>query len=358
MAHNLPPGLRITRRTGHRNPNGFQPRHKESHALQEQLRRIERLDQDLGHYEATSEAQRRLLRNSLARNAFGTASIEGNPLTLEAVQTLIAANPQGKLEPDEREILNWVDLMEQLDDQWPQTVQGVNDLHKRLFDGLMRDAGRLKTQQNYVGSKETGIVTFVPSPPATVRAELQALLSWTLQAPLHPLVRACIFFHEFQGIHPYRDGNGRLGRALFTMFLHAQGYTGIRYAPVDFAFNADRDSYYQGLSEVEHNGYDYTPWIHYLLDVLVHAYQDALRTFQVRQANPNLPERQAAVVEHFVRLQSWNAKRRIKFNDVHNAFPHVPRRSLQRDLAALVDAGILGRTGERRGATYHLRAPA
>lgn len=354
MAHTLPPGLHLTKETGHRNPNGFQPRFKDSQKLQSLLRSIERLDQDLGHYEATSEARERLLRASLARNAFGTASIEGNPLTMQDVETLLEVNPQGKVEPDEREILNWRSYMQQLDVVgWPATAAGVNALHKRLFAGVMRDAGRPKTQQNYVG-REDGMVIFVPSPPDAAPGELAALLTWTLKAPLHPLIRASIFFHEFQGIHPYRDGNGRLGRALFTSFLHAEGYRGIRYAPVDYAFNADREPYYEGLAEVEHNGYDYTPWIHYLLGVMQHAYQDALRTFQVRQANPSLPERQAAIVEHFVRLQSWNANRRVKFNDMHNAFPHVPRRSLQRDLAKLVEVGILQSAGELKARTYHL----
>lgn len=357
MAHKLPPGLRVTKGTGYRNPKGFQPRFKDSQRLQSLIRRIERLDQDLRHYEATSEARDRLLRASLARNAFGTASIEGNPLTLQDIESLLTANPQGKVEPEEREILNWRSYMEHLDDvDWPTTVDAVNAIHKRLFSGVMRDAGRLKAQQNYVGSDD-GEVIFIPSPPDSTAAELASLLDWTLKAALHPLIRVSIFFHEFQGIHPYRDGNGRLGRALFTCFLHVEDYRGIRYAPVDYAFNADRKPYYEGLAEVEHNGYDYTPWIHYLLGVMEHAYQDALRMFQVRQANPNMPERQAAIVEHFVGLQSWNARRRVKFNDVHQAFPHVPRRSLQRDLAKLVAADVLKSEGERRATTYHLPIP-
>ncbi len=65
----------------------------------------------------------------------------------------------------------------------------------------------------------------MPSSPQRTPRELQDLLDWTVQAPLHPLLRACLFFHEFQAIHPYRDGNGRLGRALFTAFLFALSLT-------------------------------------------------------------------------------------------------------------------------------------
>jgi Fic family protein len=353
MARNPFHPYKVTPATLRRNPAGFQPRFKDSQRLQEVVRRIERLDQDLHHYEATSEATRRLLRASLARNAYGTASIEGNPLTLQDVESLLAKAPKpSDVEADEREILNWTAFMERLPATFPGTVQEVLDLHARLFEGVMDDAGQLKVHQNFIGDK-AGHVVFIPSAPRAVPRELQAALDWLHEAPLHPLVRAAIFFHEFQGIHPFHDGNGRTGRALFTWFLNEQGYQGIRYAPVDYAFNADRDPYYSTLAEVEES-YEYTPWVEYLLGVLVRAYEDAVRTFQIRQENPNLPERQAAIVEHFVRLQSWNKKRRLKFNDIHAAFPHIPRRSLQRDLAGLVSAGILDRKGELKTTNYGL----
>lgn len=354
MAHNPFSPYRVTPQTARRNPRGFKPRFRDSQRIQNAIRRIERLDQDLHHYEATSEATRRLLRTSLARNAFGTASIEGNPLTLADVESLLKAAPKpDDVEADEREILNWIDFMANPPEAFPENVEDVLRLHARLFSGVMRDAGRLKTTQNFIGAKDRTVV-FIPTTPAKTPRELTALLAWVQEAPLHPLLRAAIFFHEFQGIHPFRDGNGRTGRALFTWFLHASGYSGIRYAPVDYAFNADRDPYYATLAEVERNGYEYTPWVEYLLGVMLRAYEDAIRTFKVRQEHPHLPERQAALVEYFVRIQSWNRKRRVKFNDVHAAFPHVARRSLQRDLAALVEADVVAREGERKGTVYWL----
>lgn len=353
MARNLFHPYKVTPATLRRNPAGFQPRYRDSQRLQDVIRRMERLDQDLHHYEATSEATRRLLHASLARNAYGTASIEGNPLTLQDVESLLAKAPKpSDVEAAEREILNWTAFMERLPSPFPTKVQDILDLHARLFEGILEDAGRLKVHQNFIGDKD-GHVVFIPSTPKATPRELQAALDWLHEAPLHPLVRAAIFFHEFQGIHPFHDGNGRLGRALFTWFLHEQDYSGIRYAPVDYAFNADRDPYYATLAEVEH-AYEYTSWVEYLLGVLVRAYEDAVRNFKVRQDHPNLPERQAAIVEHFVRLQSWNRRRRLKFNDIHAAFPHVPRRSLQRDLASLADAGVLAKEGDLKATVYRL----
>ncbi len=356
MAHNPFLPYRVTPETARRNPKGFQPRFKQSQRLLDQARRIERLDQDLHHYEATSEAAHRLLRRALARNAYGTASIEGNPLTLQDVESLLEAAP-GALdpEPDEREILNWASFMKELAGPFPRTVDDVCHLHARLFEGVLKQRGRIKHTQNFIGSSRTKVVIFIPSPPRSTTKELQAALDWLHEAPLPPIFRAALFFHEFQGIHPFPDGNGRTGRALFTWFLHAQGYKGIRYAQVDYTFNADRDPYYRNLSLVERNGYDYTPWVGYLFTVLGQTYYDAVRRFHIQRDHPNLTERQHALVEWFVRIQSWNKARRVKFSDVHAAIPHIPERSVQRDLATLVEVGVLEREGVRRGTKYRLK---
>lgn len=349
MAH-----FRVTPETAFRNPAGFEPKLRQDRTLVERLRRIERLDQDLHRYEATVEGYDRLLRRSLARNAFGTASIEGNPLSLAEVESLLAAAPSAvDVQPDEREILNWKAFMEDLDVPFPTEVDQVLALHALLFEGVLKERGQLKRRQNYVVQPSTQTVHFVPSAPKTTRGELQALLTWVQRSPHPPLVRAALFFHEFQGIHPFSDGNGRIGRALFTWLLHSEGYRGIRYAPVDYAFNADRASYYENLAIVERNGYDYTPWVEYLAWILERSYEDSTRRFHILEDHPRLPERQQALLEWFIRVQG-PTRRALKLADAHAAFPHVPRRSLQRDLAGLHHRGILMRTGTKRGATYRL----
>ncbi|MHB8633555.1 MAG: hypothetical protein ACYDBQ_06245 [Thermoplasmatota archaeon] len=87
---------------------GFHPVFRLTKRLQDALRTLERCDQDLLHFAPDTATSRRLLRDALSRNAYGTASIEGNPMTLEAVQSLLNAGPTPEkvTQPDEREILN------------------------------------------------------------------------------------------------------------------------------------------------------------------------------------------------------------------------------------------------------------
>jgi Fic family protein len=258
--------------------------------------------------------------------------------------------------PDEREILNWAAFMRDLPSDAPRDLEAIRDLHERLFDGVMSDHGRWKPHANFVGRRDgrDAVVTFIPAAPGRVEPELRNALDWVHTAGENPMVRAMVFFHEFEGIHPFRDGNGRVGRALFTWMLHAAGYRGIRYALVDYTFNRDRDEYYGNLARVERGGYDFTSWLDYMSTVLEETFQEALVRFELGRQVPDLNQRQVRVAMWMRRVLRASPRRRIKFGDVHAAFPQLNRRTLQEDIRRLVEQGILDREGERKATTYGL----
>jgi len=347
---------RVTDHTARRPPDGFPPRFADSRALQERLRRIERMDHQLSVYEGALSTSHLRLRQALAINSHGTASIEGNPLSLEEVQSLLERGlSMVATQPDEREIINWVVFMQELDAHpFPNDLDGIKALHATLMEGVLPDAGTFKEGQNFIGTR-SGEVVFIPSSAAAVPAEWTGALRWLHSSPLHPILRAGLFFMEYQGIHPFRDGNGRTGRALFTWYLHREGYRGIRYALIDAAFNNDRPPYYNTLHEVETNGYDYTPWIDYLTGIMEIAYVDAVAAMELDLDHPDLNDRQRDIIAWFRRITTANPQRRVKLADVHAAFPHIAPRSLQRDLSQLVKADVIQREGERRGAVYRIQ---
>lgn len=331
----------------------FAPTFTVSSVAMDRMRRIERLDQELQGHEASDEEAHAILREALTRNAFGTASIEGNPLSLQDVDSLLARGPtrEAMQVPDEREILNWNDFMQGLSRDPPRDLDGILALHDRLFEGVMSDHGQWKDRPNFVGRGD-GVVTFIPATPERVLPELQNALDWAFAAGEHPIVRAIVFFHEFEGIHPFRDGNGRVGRAILTWMLHASGYRGVRYALVDYTFNQERDDYYGHLAQVEHEDYDFTSWIDYMTEVLERTFEEALVRFELGRDVPDMNTRQVRIAMWFRRLLRDNPKRRVKFADVQAAFPRVTRRTLQEDIKRLVAEGIIGREGERKGTTY------
>lgn len=331
----------------------FRPHYRLEPKVEARLRRIERLDHDLSQLHAGDEGHT-ILRAALSYNAYGTASIEGNPLTLPEVQSVLARGPtpDAMRTPDEREILNWAAFMQSLDEHdIPRTVMDVKKIHARLFEGVMtkeQGLGRLKQHPNHIGRRD-GTVIYVPTTPERTPAELQAALDWYQGSPDPPLIRSWLFHVEFEAIHPFLDGNGRLGRALMTLMLHHSGYPGVRHALVDYAINADLESYYEALKQAQKHPEDLSPWLHYLSGVFETAYSDAVARLALSR-NARVNPRQAQLAAWFLRV--CKNGRRVAFGDVHAAFPHVNRRTLQEDLRKLVEAGLLELRGMRRGATY------
>ena len=349
-------GFRITPRTRRRPSSGvWPPRYALTRQHFDRLRQIEELHARLAHFGLTTAARHLLWREALTRNAYGTASIEGNPLSLSDVESLLARTPgptTGIL-PEEREILNYVGIVEDIDHHPPpSSIRELEKLHAELFAGVLEDCGRLKTQVNFVGTRPANEVVYLPTEPHRVRAELDHLLRWYQTEPEHALVRILLFHHEFEAIHPFRDGNGRLGRLVLTLQLYHGGYPSARYAPIDFMVNDDRSAYYRALAAVQ-KSWERTPWLSYGLDLLQRAFSAALERFQFRGGIADtVNERQAGVAEWLRRLTREHADLRVKLNDVHAAFPTIPLRTLQQDLAHLVKARIFERQGTRKAATY------
>lgn len=348
-------GATITRPS----PAPWPPRYSVSRASARRLRTIERLDERLQAREFPSQAWRRLLREALSRNAYATASIEGNPLSLDEVRRLLAKSPSPSnlLEPDEREIINFAKILDALADHpAPTRVSDVNRLHAEYFDGVLERPGVLKQRQNAVVSKREGRVLFVPTAPNKVRKELQAALDWWAGSDEHPLVKSSLFFHEFQSIHPYADGNGRLGRLLTTLQLWHSGYHAVRAAFLDYAINEDRDAYYVALDAARGRAWDRSAWLEHFLPTIEDAYQRAIRRALLLESLPDrLRERQVRIVEWMSRATRTEPRRRFKLADLHEAFPAAPLRTLSSDLAVLVAEGILERHGTRKAARYRLQ---
>lgn len=339
----------------------FEPRWTISEDVQGALRKIERLDHELSrHPRLEGGLIQRIRHETLARNAFATASIEGNPLTLAEVESLLKgpASPADANGPDEIEILNYASFMTSPAAlRAPRTPAEVLAVHAALFRGVLKDAGGWKTRPNFIGSARDRQVVYVPTIPERVESELQNGLEWLHGARHeHPILRAAIFHHEFESVHPFRDGNGRTGRALTPMILHDFGYKSVSLAPIDHAIHKTRGLYYEALAVVEQNGFeDHTPWVEYIVPTFLEAYEEAVeRALFQRRLPADLSAREREVAAWFAHLRQDDARKRVKFNDVHNAFPNVPERTLKRDLSRLRDEGVLDVQGTLKGTTYRL----
>lgn len=210
---------------------------------------------------------RLLTRSYLLREAISSTRIEGTQASMADVYDLDASGdiPNADVE----EVLGYVDAM-----QWgiaqlealPLSTRLVREMHRRLMAGSRdrdRTPGELRTTQNWIGEPGSTIETarFVPPPPQ----ELPALLTdWErfanedVEMPL--LVQNALLHFQFERIHPFLDGNGRLGRLLLVFFLVARARLSAPLLYLSAYLERDRQRYYEALQAVSESG-DVVPWI-------------------------------------------------------------------------------------------------
>jgi Fic family protein len=239
-----------------------------------------RLDGALDRSLLSPHLHQTLLGMARIRNAVSSLQLEGEPVELGQARQVVTSRKPGN--SAERGVVNLASAYEDLaNGKLPIfSLSGIRESHRRLFQGVLESniVGELKKTQNAI-TDVTGTRTFfLPTPPERTGAEMDSLFRW-LTGNTHsafPPVVAALFFAEFQAIHPFADGNGRLGRYLNVALLYKLGLKNIPLVPLDTRFFRTSESYYECLASTN-SGRDYHVWTRYYLRQLQRAYQIAVR---------------------------------------------------------------------------------
>ena len=151
----------------------------------------------------------------------------------------------------------------------PITVELLCEMHDRLLSGVRgdeADPGELRTTQNFIGSTPyIQDARYVPPPPNGIPDLLEDLLEYVNQETnLHPLLRIGLTHYQFETIHPFLDGNGRLGRLLISLLLQRDGLLPEPYLYLSSYFNARRSDYVDHLLAVSQHG-EWEEWLLFFL---------------------------------------------------------------------------------------------
>jgi len=206
---------------------------------------------------------------SLVRRAHFSTAIEGNPLTLPEVEALAAAKQVEVKDRAKREVLNYLAALRWIARQpehAPVTEAAVLKLHRIITAGLLEPTlvGAYKISANVIMS--AGQVVYRPPGPQAVKPGTRALVEW-LEGPgqsTHPIVASACAHYEIARLHPFRDGNGRVARALATWVLYHRGFDTQHLFAVDQYFKEDHEGYYQALQRVHQEHDELTSWLEYV----------------------------------------------------------------------------------------------
>lgn len=226
---------------------------------------------------------RLLVYASLRREAIASSTIEG---TVAAPEELLEYEASGVLEHEAtREVANYIVALEwgvrQLE-QIPISTRLILGLHERLLQGTRgaAHAGRYKQHQNFIAPsplvKDISHAIFIPPPPDRTPQLMSQLEAYMNSVNAEPKPIQCALAHyQFEAIHPFADGNGRVGRLLILLHLIQMGLLSGPYFHPSVYFERTRDEYYARLRGV-HNAGDWEGWTQYFLQGIIHQARAAL----------------------------------------------------------------------------------
>ena len=224
-----------------------------------------------------------LIRPFVQREAVLSSKIEGTQATLGELLASEAGAVVERSPEDLREVSNYVVALEHGISRLKRLPIGVRimrELHERLMKnvrGQHASPGHFRKIQNWIGlpGSTPATASYVPPPPRDVRSCLMAWEKFVSESDLPPLVTIALAHYQFEAIHPFRDGNGRVGRLLITLFLVQRQILPAPLLYLSAFFEASRRDYYSGLRGISERG-AWNDWLEYFLFGVARMSEDAL----------------------------------------------------------------------------------
>jgi len=298
-----------------------------------------------------------LIRPFVRREAVYSSRIEGTQATLGELLAAEAGAVVERSPDDLREVGNYVTALEygvERLNTLPLSVRFMCELHERLMVGVRgghATPGEFRRTQNWIGRAGCTLAdaSYVPPPPGELMEHLARWEKFLHDESLPPLVHAALMHYQFEAIHPFLDGNGRVGRLLITLCLQQRAVLPAPLLYLSAFFEATRRDYYDGLREVTERG-DWANWLHYFLNGVARQAEDAL----------SRSERMNQLLAGWrIELSGLGSKMPLQLLDVIAANPFLTARATEKKLGVayntvmraveqMLRRGILHQVGEAK----------
>ena len=216
-----------------------------------------------------------LRRTNRIRTIHGSLAIEQNTLTLEQVTAVL--NGKQVLAPprDIAEVKNAYEIYERLEELDPYSVDNLLTAHSIMTRGLVDESGVFRSKPVGVVDQEGHVLHF-GTLPQYVPDLVMELLDWVKSSDVHMLIRSCVFHYEFELIHPFADGNGRVGRLWHTLLL-SKWNPAFAWLPVESIIHDRQQEYYAAINASNDAG-ESTVFIEFMLAAIKASLIDAIST--------------------------------------------------------------------------------
>ncbi|TDQ73676.1 Fic family protein [Sphingobacterium yanglingense] len=279
-----------------------------------------------------------LRKQNQIKTIHSSLSIEGNTLTEEQITAIIDKKRVLGPEKDIKEVLNALEVYKKLSDFKPYSERDFLKSHKDLMHGLIEHPGKYRTQG--VGIIKGSQVQHVAPPAQNVAFLMKDLFLYLKDKTELTLIKSCVFHYEMEFIHPFIDGNGRMGRLWQTLIL-MKDFPIFEFLSFETLIAKNQDQYYEALSKSDNEGKS-TKFIEFMLSIINQSLDQLIETAVKK---PDRTDRLAFFLAHT--NTSFTRKDYLKkFTDLSSA-------TASRDLKNGVDQGLIEKVGDKKNTIYH-----
>jgi Fic family protein len=276
----------------------------------------------------------RLRKKNLIKTLAGTLAIEGNHLGEEKITALLDGKRVLGTITELAEVEGAINTYKQLEHYQPNQIEHLLKAHKTLMKGILSDAGEFRQ-----GS--VGVGNHVAPPAKRVAVLMQDLFQWLNHSDEHPLIQSCVFHYEFEFIHPFMDGNGRMGRLWQTLILYHWN-PAFSVIPTESCVRDHQQRYYDALESAGQAG-DSTKFIEFMLDIILIAIKSSVKSSG--KSSVNTADK---ILSYFSEHPTATIKEVAEYLD-------LTTRAIEKQVASLKANLRLKRTGSARKGVWEVK---
>jgi len=303
------------------------------------LKLITSISEKIGEVNASllNRPSPKLRKQNRIKTIHSSLRIEGNTLTEQQVTALLENKRVVGPKKDVIEVLNAIKIYENLGDYNHLDEKSFLKAHLKLMDTLINEAGKYRKQS--VGIVKGSKIEHLAPPYENVPYLMKDLFKYLEKSNEIELIKSCVFHYEMEFIHPFLDGNGRMGRLWQTLIL-MEKYPVFEFLPFETLISNDQEKYYNALAESDKSGKS-TKFIEYMLSVIDISIGDLLN-FNNRTIN------EKDRLEYFISLNKTDFTRK----DYMNIFKNISSATASRDLKKGTEFNLFEKIGEKNKTVY------
>jgi len=279
-----------------------------------------------------------LRKKNRIKTIHSSLEIEGNTLTIEQITAIIENKRVIGPKKDILEVKNAIAVYDHLDKLNPYSFNSFCEAHGILMNGLIESAGRLR-------SKSVGIVKGSEVAPIAPQSEMlnplmKDLFNYLKNDDDLILIKSCVFHYEMEFIHPFIDGNGRMGRLWQTLILK-DSYPVFEFLPIETLIKERQEKYYEALGKSDNTG-ESTLFIEFMLEIILESLQELLNIQNVSLLNIDRINLFKSIIkeDYFTR------------KDYLKSFREISSATASRDLKFAFEKGLIDKIGDKNATIY------